>query len=279
MSLADVIACSRSARNLVLVGDPRQLAQVVQGSHPPGVGVSALSHLLDDRATVTADTGIFLDRTWRMAPEVCAFVSDAFYQGRLDSVAQCARQRVDGNGHPPLRGLYTAPVTHEGDRTFAPAEAARVRVVFDQLVGRSWRHRDGTERLLGVGDILVVAPYNAHVACLAAALPAGARVGTADRFQGQEAAVSIFSLATSSAEELPRNLEFLYSTHRLNVAVSRARCVSVLVYSPDLLRTRCSTPEQMRLVNALCRYVEAAEPWPDDPTPGSAPRQLSLLAG
>lgn len=279
MSLADVIACSRSARNLVLVGDPRQLAQVVQGSHPQGVGVSALSHLLHDRATVAADTGMFLDRTWRMAPEVCAFVSDAFYQGRLDSVAECARQSVDGNGHPPLRGLYTVPVRHEGDRTFAPSEAARVREVFDQLVGRAWRHRDGTERVLGVGDILVVAPYNAHVACLAAALPEGARVGTVDRFQGQEAAVSIFSLATSSAEELPRNLEFLYSTHRLNVAVSRARCVSVLVYSPDLLRTRCSTPEQMRLVNALCRYVEAAHPWPDEATALSTPRQLSLLAG
>ena len=278
MSLADVIACSRCARNLVLVGDPRQLAQVVQGSHPPGVGFSALSHLLRDQATVAADTGIFLDRTWRMAPEVCAFVSDAFYQGRLDAVAECARQWVDGAGHPPLRGLYTVPVMHDGDRTFSPSEAARVREVFGQLLGRRWRHRDGSERVLGVRDILVVAPYNAHVACLAAALPEGARVGTVDRFQGQEAAVSIFSLATSSAEELPRNLEFLYSAHRLNVAVSRARCVSVLVYSPALLRTHCRTPEQMRLVNALCRYVEAAAPWPDDADAAHSPQQLSLLA-
>ena len=279
MSLADVIACSRCARNLVLVGDPRQLAQVVQGSHPPGVGVSALSHLLRDQATVAADTGIFLDRTWRMAPEVSAFVSDAFYQGRLDAVAECARQCVDGAGGPPLRGLYTVPVVHDSDRTFSPSEAARVRQVFDQRLGRRWRHRDGSERMLGVRDILVVAPYNAHVACIAAALPEGARVGTVDRFQGQEAAVSIFSLATSSAEELPRNLEFLYSAHRLNVAVSRARCVSVLVYSPALLRTHCRTPEQMRLVNALCRYVEAAAPWPDDADATHSPRQLSLLAG
>lgn len=278
MSLADVVACSRCARNVVLVGDPRQLAQVVQGSHPQGVGLSALAHLLQDRATVAAETGIFLDRTWRMAPEVCAFVSDAFYQGRLESVADTARQWVDGTGAPPLRGLYAVPVAHEGDRTYSLPEAARVREVFDQLVGRRWRHRDGTERTLGVRDILVVAPYNAHVACLAAALPAGARVGTVDRFQGQEAAVSIFSLATSSAEELPRNLEFLYSTHRLNVAVSRARCVSALVYSPALLRTHCRTPEQMRLVNALCRYVEAAAPWPDEPAATGAPRQLSLLA-
>ena len=276
MSLADVVACSQCARNLVLVGDPRQLPQVVQGSHPRGVGVSALAHLLQDNPTVAADSGIFLDRTWRMAPEVCAFVSEAFYGGRLQAVDECARQWVDSTGAPPMRGLYTVPVHHRGDRTYSQAEADRVREVVEQLVGRRWRHRDGTERTLSVGDILVVAPYNAHVACLAAALPEGARVGTVDRFQGQEAAVSIFSLATSSGEELPRNLEFLYSTHRLNVAVSRARCLSLLVYSPALLRTRARTPEQMQLVNALCRFVEAAAPWPE-PRDDRGATQLTLL--
>jgi uncharacterized protein len=278
MSLADVIACSQCAHNLVLVGDPRQLSQVVQGSHPPGIGMSALAHLLQDRATVPADSGIFLDRTWRMAPEVCAFVSDAFYRGRLQAVDACSRQSVDGDDGAPLRGLYAVPVMHDGDRTCSQAEAERVRDVFIDLLGRRWRHRDGSERIVGLHDILVVAPYNAQVACLAAILPEGARVGTVDRFQGQEAAVSIFSLATSSVADLPRNVEFLFSTHRLNVAVSRARCVSVLVHSPALLHTRCHTPEQMRLVNALCRYVEAASPWPSA-TSAQNPRQLSLLAG
>ena len=277
MSLADVIACSRCARNLVLVGDPRQLSQVVQGSHPPGVGLSALNHLLQDQPTVTTESGIFLDSTWRMAPEVCAFVSDAFYQGRLRPVQACARQAVVADDGTVLRGLYAAPVAHDGDRTFSQAEAERVREIFSELLGRRWRHCDGTDRVLGIPDILVVAPYNAQVACLSAALPEGARVGTVDRFQGQEAAVSIFSLTTSGAEDLPRNLEFLYSAHRLNVAVSRARCMSVLVHSPALLRTRCRTPEQMRLVNALCRYVEAAAVWPPAATAG-APGQLSLLA-
>ncbi len=117
------------------------------------------------------------------------------------------------------------------------------------------------ERPLTLDDIVVVAPYNAHVACLVEALPPGARVGTVDRFQGQEAAVSIFSMATSSVEDLPRNLEFLFSLNRLNVAVSRARAVSILVCSPELLRARCHTAEQMRLVNALCRYVDMASPW------------------
>jgi superfamily I DNA and/or RNA helicase len=114
-----------------------------------------------------------------------------------------------------------------------------------------------------------VAPYNAHVACLVEALPLGSRVGTVDRFQGQEAAVSIFSMATSSVEDLPHNLEFLFSLNRLNVAVSRARAVSILVCSPELLRARCHTPEQMRLVNALCRYVSMAQPW-DVPSPAVA---------
>ncbi|HEX6537910.1 MAG TPA: TM0106 family RecB-like putative nuclease [Candidatus Dormibacteraeota bacterium] len=275
MSLADVIACSRCARNLVLVGDPRQLSQVVQGSHPPGVGLSALNHLLQDQSTVTPESGIFLDRTWRMAPEVCAFVSDAFYQGRLQPVEACARQAVAADDGTRLHGLYAAPVAHDGDRTFSRAEAERVREIFTALLGRRWHHCDGTERVLGIADIVVVAPYNAQVACLSAALPDGARVGTVDRFQGQEAAVSIFSLTTSSAEDLPRNLEFLYSAHRLNVAVSRARCMSVLVHSPALLRTRCRTPEQMRLVNALCRYVEVAAPWPARSGPGQA-EQLTL---
>jgi uncharacterized protein len=258
MSLADVIACSHCARNLVLVGDPRQLAQVVQGSHPPGVGVSALGHLLQDRPTVDAGAGIFLDRTWRMAPEVCAYVSDSFYQGQLAAVDTCSLQAIDPDSSAPLRGLHAVAVQHDGDRTYSEAEALRIREIVTGLLGRRWRHRDGSERVLGIGDILVVAPYNAQVACLSEWLPDAARVGTVDRFQGQEAAVSIFSMTTSSADNLPRNLEFLYSPQRLNVAVSRARCLSVLVYSPALLLTRCRTPEQMRLVNALCRYVDAA---------------------
>ncbi|MBV8195809.1 MAG: DNA2/NAM7 family helicase, partial [Candidatus Dormibacteraeota bacterium] len=261
MSLADVVAVSRCARNIVLVGDPRQLAQVVQGTHPDGAGVSALQHLLGDGITVPGDRGIFLDRTWRMAPEVCSFVSQTFYEGRLEPVAECARQAIVPASGEALTGLRTAEVQHEGDRTFSPAEAERVALIVEQLLASTWRHRDGSLRPLTIHDILVVAPYNAHVAALIGALPPDARVGTVDKFQGQEAAVSIFSMATSSTEDLPRNLEFLYSMNRLNVAVSRARCLSILVYSPALLHTRCHTPEQMRLVNALCRYVEAAAAW------------------
>ena len=128
----------------------------------------------------------------------------------------------------------------------------------DALLGRQWTDREGRRQRLGLGDILVVSPYNAQVARLRAALPPGARVGTVDRFQGQEATVVIFSLATSSADDLPRSVEFLYSLNRLNVAVSRARALVVLVCCPDLLRVRCRTPREMRLANALCRLAELA---------------------
>jgi predicted RecB family nuclease len=262
MSLADALAVSRATRNLVLVGDPRQLAQPLQGSHPPGVGVSALDHLLGGDVTIAPERGVLLDLTWRMHPDVCAFVSRSFYESRLRSEPQCAQQRVLDGG-VAITGLRHAFVDHAGDRIRSDAEAAQVGEIIDRLTRAIWRSDNGSERRLTLDDIVVVAPYNAQVACLVEALPRGARVGTVDRFQGQEAAVSIFSMATSSVEDLPRNLEFLFSLNRLNVAVSRARGLSVLVCSPELLRARCHTPEQMRLVNALCRYVEMADAWDD----------------
>ena len=223
MSLADALAVSRAARNLVLVGDPRQLAQPLQGSHPPGVGVSALDHLLGGNVTIAPDRGVLLDLTWRMHPDVTAFVSRSFYEGRLGSEPQCARQAVLDRRSGDDGSPRTSFVEHAGDRVRSDEEAERVREIIEQLTRATWRLGPGDERPMTLDDIVVVAPYNAQVACLVEALPAGARVGTVDRFQGQEAAVSIFSMATSSVEDLPRNLEFLFSLNRLNVAVSRAR--------------------------------------------------------
>jgi superfamily I DNA and/or RNA helicase len=260
MSLADALAVSGAARNLVLVGDPRQLAQPLQGSHPQGVGVSALDHLLGGDVTITPERGVLLDLTWRMHPDVTAFISRSFYEDRLGSEPRCANQAVLIQGDAAT-GLRTSFVEHLGDRVRSDAEAESVRAIIDRLTSAAWRDDTGVERPIGLADVVVVAPYNAQVACLVEALQPGARVGTVDRFQGQEAAVSIFSMATSSVEDLPRNLEFLFSLNRLNVAVSRARGLSILVCSPELLRARCHTPEQMRLVNALCRYVEMATPW------------------
>jgi predicted RecB family nuclease len=262
MSLANAVAVSRAARNIVLLGDPRQLAQPGNGTHPEGAGASALGHMLGEHETMPADLGLFLDTTYRMHPEVCQFISEVSYEGRLHSEPSLERQRVDGAGESLLigSGLRFVPVRHAGDRSSSTDEAFRVATLLHGLIGRTWIDKDGVEAELELQDVLIVAPYNAQVACLGEQLPEGARVGTVDKFQGQEAAVAIYSMATSSAEDVSRTIEFLYDLHRLNVAVSRARALSIIVCSPELLRLHCRNPEQMRLVNALCLYEECAAP-------------------
>ncbi|MDQ3866862.1 MAG: TM0106 family RecB-like putative nuclease, partial [Actinomycetota bacterium] len=252
-ALADALAVGTAARNLVLLGDPNQLPQVSQGSHPEGASASVLRHLLGTDETVRQGMGIFLEETWRLRPEVNAFVSETFYEGRLRPAAVASERSVaDGNG---IRFL---PVQHVGHRTAAPEEAEAVAAEIERLLGTPYREADG-ERPLAPEDFIVVAPYNAHVRCLRQRIrEARIRIGTVDKFQGQQATVVFFSLASSSGEDVSRGLEFLFSRNRLTVAVSRARCLAYVVASPRLLETSCKTVEQMRLVNALCRFVEVA---------------------
>jgi len=253
VSLADALAMGTCARNLVLLGDPQQLAQVAQGTHSEGAGVSVLEHLLGDELTIPPDRGLFLGITWRMREDVCRFVSDLSYEGRLHPAEPCRRQRTSLG-----TGLRFLAVEHEGNRASSVEEAERIATEIARLRGGTWTDCDGVEHPIRDKDILVVAPYNAQVRCLRTRLPASIAVGTVDKFQGQEAPIVFFSMATSSGETLPRNLEFLFSRNRLNVAVSRARCLVYLVASPKLLEISCRTVEQMRMVNALCRFVEVA---------------------
>jgi predicted RecB family nuclease len=254
MSLADALAVGTSARSLVLLGDPLQLAQVSQGVHPGGTGCSVLEHLLGDDATVPPERGLFLERTRRMHPDVCRFVSEVVYDGRLLPLPGLERQRVDGVG----AGIRHLPVEHEGNSQAAPEEAGAIAEEIERLVGREYTPADGAPRPLRHEDVMVVAPYNAQVRCLRGRLPEAVRVGTVDKFQGQQAPVVFYSTASSSGAAIPRGLEFLFSRNRLNVAISRAQCLAYLVGSPRLLDVRCRTVEQMRLVNALCRFVEHA---------------------
>ena len=254
VSLADALAVGTAARNLILLGDPVQLAQVTQGTHPPGTGLSVLEHLLGDVHTIPPERGVFLERTFRLHPDVAAFVSAAFYDGRLHAADGCERQGTQFG-----TGLRFLPVEHEGNRRSSIEEAERVRVAIEEMLGGSFTDAKRRTRLLRVDDFMVVAPYNAQVHCLLEALPAGVPVGTVDKFQGQEAPVVFFSMASSSGEDVPRNMEFLFSRNRLNVAVSRARCLAILVASPKLLDIRCRNVDQMRLANALCLFVEQAE--------------------
>jgi len=252
-SLADAIAVGTSAHSLVLLGDPNQLAQVSQGAHPPGAGSSALEHLLGDDQTVRPDMGIFLETTWRLRPELCRYISQAFYEDRLHPNEKACSRSLEG-----ANGIHFLPVEHEGNRQRSLEEADAIQAAIESLVGTSYTDEDG-ERQLAHGDILVVAPYNSQVRLLQGQLPAGVRVGTVDKFQGQEAPVIFYSMASSSSEDIPHGLEFLFSRNRLNVAISRAKCLAVLVASPRLLDASCKTIDQMRLANAMCLLVEMAE--------------------
>jgi predicted RecB family nuclease len=260
MALANVLALCPAATSIVLLGDPQQLDQPQRGLHPLGAEVSALGHLLNGRATIAADQGIFLTETRRLHPDVCAFTSELFYEGRLTSRPENVRQRL--NAAEPLggTGLRFAPVEHTGNQNESLEEVERVAAMIEGLLrtGATWTDKESKTNALGLQDILIVAPYNAHVSALTDRLPTGSRVGTVDKFQGQQAAVVFYSMATSTPEDAPRGMVFLYSLNRLNVAVSRARCVAVIVASPALFQVQCKTPRQMELANAFCRYLEMA---------------------
>jgi superfamily I DNA and/or RNA helicase len=200
-----------------------------------------------------------LDRTWRLHPAICRFTSELFYENRLHSRDGLAQQRIEG--HPWLgeAGLWFVPVPHDGNQNASSEEVEHVAGIIGTLLrpGVNWIDDKGQRRQLRLEDILIVAPYNAQVSDLAARLP-NARIGTVDKFQGQQAPVVIYSLTTSSPEDAPRGMEFLYSLNRLNVATSRAQALVILVGSPRLLEPECRSPRQMQLANALCRYVELA---------------------
>jgi predicted RecB family nuclease len=259
MSLANALAAAPAARTLVLLGDPQQLDQPSKGIHPPGMPTSALAHLLRGEATLRAESGLFLDETWRMHEDVCAFVSEQFYEARLRPRPELARLRLVGPPRVEGTGLRFVPVVHRGNRSESAEEAEAVSRLVDALLGgdSAWTCLRGVTRPLTAEDVLIVAPYNAHVARLKKRLP-GLRVGTVDKFQGQEAPVVVYSMATSLPEEAPHGAEFLYGKNRFNVAISRARCAAFLVASPALLELPCKTARQVELVNAFCRYVEVA---------------------
>jgi uncharacterized protein len=264
MSLADVLAVSAGAKSLVLLGDPQQLEQPQQAAHPPGTAASALEHLLAGAKTIAADRGLFLHQTRRLHPAICQFTAEAFYEDRLTAVPGLERQAVlgaEGTYAAELggAGLRYVPVEHEGNQGRALEEVDAIAALVRELVapGVVWRDARGSETPLTAADLMVVAPYNAQVTALAQRLP-DVRVGTVDKFQGQQAPVVIVSLTTSTPEDAPRGMDFLFSANRLNVATSRAKGLCILVGNPRLFEPDCRTPQQMRLANAFCRYRELA---------------------
>lgn len=272
VALADALAMSLCAKNVVLLGDPSQLSQVSQGRHPIHADDSVLEHLLGEAQTVHDRRGIFLDVSYRMQPAICGFISAAMYENRLHPASETRLHRIT----TPLReyaGLYFAGVDHEGNGSSSLEEASEIvrqisLLLNDGMLVDSAPPQPAVPRRVTGRDLIVVTPYNAQRRVILAALRnagidvdprTGVRVGTVDKFQGQEAAVVFYSMATSSGENIPRNVEFLFERNRFNVAISRARAASVLICSPRLLDIRCRTPEQMALANLLCAFEERAQ--------------------
>ena len=268
VSVANVVAMGTAARNIVLIGDQMQLGQPIQGVHPGEAGLSILDFLLGGQATVAPDRGIFLDHTWRLHPSICRFISDAFYEGRLAPDPENANRRLifdrPINGITP-EGIHFSPVIHTGcsqkseeegkesSRKIASASNSSATEVRQR---EGWNSPDDDRQRHSRGQPLQRAGQPPEVGSAGAGRVEGS---TVDKFQGQQAPVVLISMATSDAECLPRNIDFLFSANRLNVALSRAQCLAVVVASPKLLETPCRSIEQLRLVNKFCQLVEFAE--------------------
>jgi uncharacterized protein len=258
MSLAHVLAASRSAQNIILLGDPQQLEQPQKGSHPEASDVAALTHLLDGHQTMPEGKGLFLPVTWRLHPKICEFTSEIFYENRLKSKPGLEKQLISGGTPFDGAGLFYVPVEHRGNQSKSLEEVEAVVKIIEKLLATGkWTSEDNKTSPLQNEDILIVAPYNAQVAALMEKLP-GFHIGTVDKFQGQQAPVVIYSMTSSSPEDAPRGMSFLYNLNRLNVATSRAKSTCILVASPELFKPECKTIEQMKWANGLCWYLEVS---------------------
>ncbi|MBL7840165.1 MAG: TM0106 family RecB-like putative nuclease [Cyclobacteriaceae bacterium] len=259
MALTQALAVSKPVKNLILLGDPQQLEQPQRGAHPEGSDVAALTYLMDGNQTIPVDRGIFLSITHRIHPAIAEFTSEIFYEGKLSAAPGLEKQRISGGTQFDGAGLFYVPSNHIGNQNYAEEEVTQiVKIVANLLKTGKWTDTNDKTRALNKEDILIVAPYNIQVAALSEKLPDIA-VGTVDKFQGREKPVVIYSMTSSSAEDAPRGMNFLYTMNRLNVATSRAKATCILVANPAIFEPQCKTLHQMKLANALCRYKELAK--------------------
>jgi predicted RecB family nuclease len=261
LSLANLLSISRTAKNLVILGDCQQLEQPIQASHPDGADLSALEYIQGDHATIPKERGLFLDKTFRLHPEICQFNSELFYESRLYATDGNKGHLIQGPNN--LKPLMYKEVAHKGNSNSSLEEVDYIFELVNSLVKKEHtysvydhKNKQLLTDVLKLENIMVIAPYNAQVQRLKDKLPEGIEIGTVDKFQGREAPVVIYSVATSSPEDAPRGMDFLYSQSRLNVAVSRAQCSFIMVANRDIFEPGCKSPAQMKLANAYCRFLE-----------------------
>jgi uncharacterized protein len=269
--LANAVAMARSANNLVLLGDQMQLEQPVQGSHPGDAGLSALQYALKDaekseedapvfHAVVPPDRGLFLAESRRMHPNVCQFISESIYEGRLGSIPECANQKIalPTSGGVLVKkesGIIFSGIEHDGNIQQSDEEVERVVAIYNEMVGRPFTAKDGLTKPVELADFLFIAPYNAQVRALKRALQKGARVGSVDKFQGQEAAICVLSLCSSYGEYGSRGLRFILDRSRINVAISRAKCLAIVVGDPRIASSATGSISEMMLMNLFCKLA------------------------
>jgi len=259
VSVANLIAMSRCAKNLVLMGDQMQLGQPIQGSHPAESGLSILDYLLHETPTISDEMGIFLGTTYRMHPAVNHFISENIYEGKLFSHPTTEKRVIkipDGNEGKLNKeaGIIFIPVYHEGNTQASEEEVGEIQKLTRELLSRTLTMNNGSERLITWDDILFVSPYNYQCRKLREALGPQAKVGSVDKFQGQEAPVVILSMCTSDASESPRGLEFLLNKNRINVAISRAQTLAIVVGNPEITNTSANNVQQVKLINLFNHF-------------------------
>lgn len=259
-ALIDTLVVSQASKNIIFLGDHQQLKQPMKGVHPDGTDVSALEHLLEEKKTISEEKGVFLEKTWRMHPTICSFDSEMFYESRLKSVEGLEKQRIEGNTEFQGSGLFYKAITHEGNSNFSLEEIDAIEKITIELTKGDvfWFDDKNDKKIIQDSNIKIITPYNSSVFELQKRIP-NIEIGTVDKFQGQEAAVIIYSLASSSPEDAPRGMDFLYSPNRFNVAVSRAKAIFIMVGSSKIFEPDCKSPEQIKLANPFCRFIELAE--------------------
>jgi len=220
---------------------------------------SLLDYLLQDQATISPEMGVFLPKTYRMHPDVCSIVSNQVYDSRLVSAEVTSNHiiNIPPDVLPIKHGIHFIPVSHEGNTQGSEEEVDVIKSLAQKLINVPyWPDKEGKEqRNIGWSDMLFVAPYNYQVNLLKAALNSDARVGSVDKFQGQEAPIVFVSMCASNASESPRGIDFLFSKNRLNVAISRAQALAIIVGSPKLATTPVNNLRQMELINFYAEII------------------------
>ena len=260
VSLADTIAMATSCKNLILIGDQMQLSQPIKGIHLGYSGKSALDYLLENYDTIPSNRGVFLPETRRLTSKICDYISPSFYDSRLKP-HEITKERVVNLGLKNIgdKGIFYIPVNHKGCFQQSDEESDLIKKTYSKILGTNFKDEDGESKLTE-NDIMVLAPFNIQVNNIVNNLNKdvanNARVGTIDNFQGQQAKVVFISMTCSNAENLPRNKEFFFSRNRLNVAISRAQCVVIILFNKDLLLSSCNKIEEMKLMNNFCKLLE-----------------------